>query len=669
LGHGISPVTPGLNFWWQIGWIPVATLPLAWYVIILWYSGFWDHKNRTESSGSRLVQRHTPWFYLTLFVGLLLNGLLLFANPLPSFSQLAAYELVASPLVGDIPLLILVYPVYIFLCIGLSVDVLRFPAPSGRLMGDLARARARSWLIATSLILLLVSLLVGWVMVWVVRSAQRDIFAVGTIEIIGRFDLLIEVLIAIAILWLGQAVVTYEVFTGKTLPRRGLLHFWRSAVVLAVGYSLIVAWSITIQLRPIYSLLLSMLLMVVFYALLGWRTYTERERFIGSLRPFVVHPRLYDEILASERKQSGTREEEVNGPFQVLCTDILEASQACLVPLGVLAPLSSTPLIYPKESRILLQDLSEVVARLGSPSELGIPLPPNDYAGMVFALSLWSERGLIGILLLGEKQSGGLYTQEEIEIARAVGEHLMDTRASVEMARRLIGLQRQRITQSQILDQQTRRVVHDEILPLVHTSMLSLADSTGETGGEIPDTISLLEEIHRQLSDLLRATPVISAAKVSQLGLIRALRHTIDVELHGLFDEVTWEIHPEGVRKSEELPALVAEVLFFASREAVRNAARHGRQKDAGARLCLSIGLKYQNDLEITIEDNGAGFASGELGELSEVGSTAGSSGQGLALHSTMMAVIGGYLTVESVPRQRTRVTLKLPGSTWQDWA
>ena len=30
LGHGIQSVTPGLNFWWQTGWIPVAALPLAW---------------------------------------------------------------------------------------------------------------------------------------------------------------------------------------------------------------------------------------------------------------------------------------------------------------------------------------------------------------------------------------------------------------------------------------------------------------------------------------------------------------------------------------------------------------------------------------------------------------------------------------------------------------
>jgi len=54
----------------------------------------------------------------------------------------------------------------------------------------------------------------------------------------------------------------------------------------------------------------------------------------------------------------------------------------------------------------------------------------------VWAIPLWSERGLIGILLLGEKVNGGLYTQEEIEIARASGERLIDTRASAELGHR-----------------------------------------------------------------------------------------------------------------------------------------------------------------------------------------------------------------------------------------
>ena len=41
-------------------------------------------------------------------------------------------------------------------------------------------------------------------------------------------------------------------------------------------------------------------------------------------------------------------------------------------------------------------------------------------------MPLWNERGLIGVLLLGEKCDASLYIQVEMEIARAGGERLID---------------------------------------------------------------------------------------------------------------------------------------------------------------------------------------------------------------------------------------------------
>ena len=51
------------------------------------------------------------------------------------------------------------------------------------------------------------------------------------------------------------------------------------------------------------------------------------------------------------------------------------------------------------------------------------------------------------------------------------------------------------------------------------------------------------------------------------------------------------------------------------------------------------------------IEDNGVG-----LGESRSSGS-----GQGLTLHSTMMAVVNGSLALESTPGEHTRLILRLP--------
>ena len=189
------------------------------------------------------------------------------------------------------------YLVEIFLCIILSLDALRRPAPSPRVMGDRARQRARPWFIATAIVLLIVGLLVGGFIVWIAAMAERA-FVVDNAMIVavGVCDLVIATLIAASILCVGQAVALYEVFTGKVLPRRGLLRHWRNAVILAVGKSIVIAGALTAQLQPIYLLLLTTALIAIFYALLGWRTYAERERYVRDLRPFAASARVYGHL-------------------------------------------------------------------------------------------------------------------------------------------------------------------------------------------------------------------------------------------------------------------------------------------------------------------------------------------------------------------------------------
>jgi signal transduction histidine kinase len=60
----------------------------------------------------------------------------------------------------------------------------------------------------------------------------------------------------------------------------------------------------------------------------------------------------------------------------------------------------------------------------------------------------------------------------------------------------------------------------------------------------------------------------------------------------------------------------------------------------------------------MVIEDNGVGI---QKTLTVEKAPDQPNSGRGLALHSTLMAVIGGSLTLESSPGIFTRVTLFLP--------
>lgn len=687
LGQGLTYLSSSslsMELWWQVGWLPALALPFAWYLVVLWYAGYWDDPR------SALRHRQRVWVALAALLALGLAAFLTFGNPLPAYWQSGARSLAGSFPAGSLPALLVAFPLYMTLCIVLSLDALRRPEPSARVMGDIARRRARPWLVATSGVLLLVSLIVTWAMLWIVMNAQQNSDA-SVLLTVSLFDLAISLLIAVANVLLGQAIVAYEIFTGKTLPRKGLLRQWRSALVLAAGYSLLVGFSLTLAIHPVYGLLIATVLMALFYALFGWRSYTERERYMDLLRPFVAGAGMYEDLLGAPTSEP--QDVDIARPFRVLCGEVLGAKVGYLTALGPLSPLAGPPLTYGDApegaegvegagaSALLL---SALTPQFTSPQTMCVPLDPARSGGAEWAVPLWSERGLIGVLLLGGKRDGGLYTQEEIEIARASGERMIDTRASTEMARRLMSLQRRRLAESLVLDRQARRVLHDDVLPLLHTAMIALSSprtaenaprssspsasspaSSASSASPKPQnghsaeqtTLSLLADAHRRISDLLRDMPSGVAPQVARLGLMEALHRAVDEEFGGAFNEVNWRVQPEVEQQAREISPLAAEVLFYAAREAVRNAARYGRNGDPARTLHLDIEAKAIDGLEIKVEDDGVGMAAGGL--QSSGGN--GGSGQGLALHSTMMAVVGGSLSVESVAGKYTRITLTLP--------
>ncbi|MBX3016049.1 MAG: hypothetical protein KF832_31295, partial [Caldilineaceae bacterium] len=459
------------------------------------------------------------------------------------------------------------------------------------------------------------------------------------------------------------AIVAYEIFTGKTLPRGELRRHWLNASLLAIGFGSVVGLTFALQVRPIYNLLMATVLLVFFYALLGWRSYARHEEYMRQLRPFLGSQHLYERLLYlpdGDAKANNTVETswpaqppptvDISALFTTLCHDVLNVRRAYLIAVGPLAPLVGPPLVYPAQQSVQLPAFGAWAAQLNHPEMIGLPLDPESADGFLWAVPLWSERGLIGLFLLGPKQNDGLYTQEEIEIARASGERLIDTRASAELARSLMLLQRQRLAESQLLDRRTRRVLHDDILPQVHTALIALG---GDGASAIPNATTVLMDVHRQISDLLREMPARSTPAVARMGLIAALQHLLADELPESFDSVAWHVEPKAEQRLQQLPHLTVEVLFYAAREAVRNAARYARGGAANQPLHLQIKIGDESGLVIQVRDDGIGLQPTEK-QLQ-------SSQQGLEIHRTMLAVVGGTLEVTSHVGEYTQVTLRLP--------
>ena len=60
----LSPVTLslGMVFWWTVGLVPAVLMPFGWYVVTLWYSGFWQEKV------GLFQRRHGFWFALVTLI-------------------------------------------------------------------------------------------------------------------------------------------------------------------------------------------------------------------------------------------------------------------------------------------------------------------------------------------------------------------------------------------------------------------------------------------------------------------------------------------------------------------------------------------------------------------------------------------------------------------------
>lgn len=655
LGHGLEQFSGDMNFWWQLAWLPVIGAPLAWYVVMLWYSGFWQERPNP------LFKRQALWFAVTLLLALAVVLLLVVANPVPTYVQVWNLKPLKTPNVAGMPLLFLVYSAYMVLCILLSLDALSRPGPTGRLMGDVARRRARPWLISASYVQLIVSLLAAWVMNWIVLGLRSHTSLYELAVTMIALDLSIAALLAVAILLVGQAIVAYEVFTGKSLPRRGFRRQWISTIILAAGYGLVVGLSLALGLRQVYSLLSTTLLMTIFYALFNWRTHRERELYVEHLRPFVASQHLYDYLMRPSTRPEGrhageavaTTEVDAGTPFRALCEEVLAARVAYLIARGPLASLVGAPLSYPEGALKTLPSLSDLESKLASPSMMCVALDPREHEDLRLAVPLWSERGLIGVLLLGDKQDGGVYTQEEIEIARSSGERLIDTIASARIAQRLMALQRQRIAESQVLDHQTRRLLHDDILPQLHTAMLSLSGQFELSQETARPVLEQLAEVHRRVSDLLHSMPSSRTARLAEGGVVQSLRQLVEEEMTGVFDTITWEVEEEAESQAGGFSKAAIEVLFYAARELLRNAGKHARGSGLSHPLALLVAVLWREGLELVVQDNGVGMEAAKP--------PAEGSGQGLTLHGTMMAVVGGTLSVESSPGEYTRMILFLP--------
>ncbi len=155
------------------------------------------------------------------------------------------------------------------------------------------------------------------------------------------------------------------------------------------------------------------------------------------------------------------------------------------------------------------------------------------------------------------------------------------------------------------------------------------------------------------ISNLLKELPSAYAPQFEHIGLAQAIRKLTIEEFSSNFKNVDYQWEEIVETKLNDLSQLKKEVIYYAVREAIRNSALHALPKVGEEKVTLTICITTNTEIKIIVKDNGGGVKNGK--------DPSKGTGQGLAIHSTLMELIGGRLSIESEPGSFTRVSLNCP--------
>lgn len=193
------------------------------------------------------------------------------------------------------------------------------------------------------------------------------------------------------------------------------------------------------------------------------------------------------------------------------------------------------------------------------------------------------------------------------------------------------------------------RLLHDHLQQFLVAAKMRLS-SLGQRLSDA-DAGQTLDEAGRLLDDAIAAsrslTVELSPPVLYEVGLGAALEWLARRmgEQYGLAVDVTHVQSPE----IELLPDDMRVLIFQAVRELLFNVVKHAGVKQASVHLAREPGVT-----RVTVADRGGGFDPAAMAQRHD-------SGFGLFSVRERIEAIGGTMTVESTPRQGTRITLAAP--------
>jgi len=549
--------------------------------------------------------------------------------------------------------------------------------------------------LTTTLAVISISSLIGWL-----RHQQQPVPAMPQNLVAIPLNLMVLDMVsvgavALIILLVGYSVVRHGILIERPLARRGFFEQWRGIVIVATTVALLIVLLVNLTSSKLGGLLLITTLATAAYALFTWSSYTARDRYIAMLGQFLRNTNSHHWLNTDLQKT----EQSLESLFFHLCHDVLAVQCARLTILSgpirrtfsyrwpatatddVLAEIRPPDSLRAEGADQLSANIAQRPAlkpRLQGrkPGEAHNPAPRraritlNGKRMICWILPIHDELGLVAMLYLGPREDGAVFTDEDMNLAHACGQRILDTLGDHEAMQAVAALLKRRIVDVKLLGAQQRRVLHDEILPQMHLALLRLetlrslipVEQTVPQGPDqnaplvhaVDETVEMITDAHRRLAAMMRATATGAPHRLERDGLMRAIHTMLNQDFQHAFDEVYWCVSEETERIiDEKTPPAIAELIFAAVQEALRNAARHARGTDIHRRLRITLKASCDPHLEVIVSDDGVGI-------LSASSSTTGTGG-GLLTHSALLAIAGGSLTIKSIPGEGVSVRIVLP--------
>src|SRR5260370_2980353 len=111
------------------------------------------------------------------------------------------------------------------------------------------------------------------------------------------------------------------------------------------------------------------------------------------------------------------------------------------------------------------------------------------------------------------------------------------------------------------------------------------------------EVIDQISGAHRRLANMMRTTAPGAPHRLERDGMMHAIHTMLEQDFQNAFDEIEWCVSEETATAIDEVtPPAIAELIFAAVQEALRNAARHARGNDVHRHVRLTLSASYNRE-------------------------------------------------------------------------